>query len=105
MNTQKKKKLEAAGWQVGSAADFLGLTAEEESFIAIKLLLSRRLKQERERRHLTQQALAAQIRLTQARIARLEAGDREVTVDALLKALLASGVSRQEVAKTLASAA
>ena len=37
-------KLEAAGWEVGSAADFLGLSKEEESLIDMKLALASRLK-------------------------------------------------------------
>ncbi|HWQ34339.1 MAG TPA: helix-turn-helix transcriptional regulator [Blastocatellia bacterium] len=105
MNNQRRKKLEAAGWRVGNAADFLGLTETEDAFITVKLLLSRRLKEERERRKLTQKEMAERIHLTQSRIARMEASDREVTIDALLKALFATGVSRQEVAKTLTRAA
>lgn len=31
MDTLKRKRLEVAGWQVGSATDFLGLSAEEEA--------------------------------------------------------------------------
>ena len=35
MKQSKRRKLEAAGWQIGSAADFLGLSTEEESLIDI----------------------------------------------------------------------
>jgi hypothetical protein len=30
MNPAKRKKLEKAGWKIGSASEFLGLTPEEE---------------------------------------------------------------------------
>ena len=33
MKNSKRQKLEAAGWKVGSTADFLGLSKEEESLI------------------------------------------------------------------------
>ena len=36
MKQVKKKRLEAKGWKVGSAADFLELTLEEETFIEMK---------------------------------------------------------------------
>ena len=33
MDKTKQKRLEAAGWRVGDAADFLGLTSEEAAFV------------------------------------------------------------------------
>jgi hypothetical protein len=58
MEPAKRQRLEAAGWTVGDASDFLGLRAEEAAFIELKLALSKRLKQQRESQQLTQQALA-----------------------------------------------
>lgn len=49
MNDKKRKALEAAGWSVGSSSDFLGLTPAEERQIETKLILSKRVKKERER--------------------------------------------------------
>lgn len=40
MDTVKRQRLEAAGWGVGDAADFLELSPEEVAFIEIKLSLS-----------------------------------------------------------------
>jgi len=37
MDAKRKKKLEAAGWKVGDATDFLGLSSEEAEFIEFKL--------------------------------------------------------------------
>jgi hypothetical protein len=34
---EKKRKLEAAGWQVGDTREYLGLTADEAAFVGIKL--------------------------------------------------------------------
>jgi hypothetical protein len=44
MKSAKRKKLEAAGWSVGDAKDFLGLTPDEAALVKIKLDLTRRLR-------------------------------------------------------------
>jgi ribosome-binding protein aMBF1 (putative translation factor) len=58
MDRKKQKRLEAAGWRVGSATEFLGLSAAEEQLVAIKMSLSTRLKKARERSRITQTDLA-----------------------------------------------
>jgi hypothetical protein len=50
MNPDERQRLEAAGWTIGDASDFLGLSPEEAAFIELKLALSKRLKQQRESR-------------------------------------------------------
>jgi len=104
MRSEKRKKLEAAGWKVGSASDFLGLTAEEKAYIEVKLLLSERLKKERTKRHLSQDDLAARLGSSQSRVAKMEAGDPSVSVDLLIRGLLAAGVSKKEIGKLFVSA-
>ena len=37
MDTHKAKQLEAAGWKIGNASDFLGLSPEEAELIEFKL--------------------------------------------------------------------
>jgi hypothetical protein len=44
MKASKRKKLEAAGWKVGSTREFLGLSDEEAAFVELKLTLSASLK-------------------------------------------------------------
>lgn len=39
MKRSKRERLEAAGWRVGTAADFLGLSAEESAFVARRAAL------------------------------------------------------------------
>ena len=58
MDATKQKKLEAAGWRVGSAADFLELSEEEAAYVELKLALSRGLKQRRTHKKITQTKLA-----------------------------------------------
>lgn len=104
MDNKKRKVLEAAGWSVGSASDFLGLTPEEERYIETKLLLSNRLKKERERKQLSQTALAKLLHSSQSRIAKMEANDPGVTVDLLVKALFATGLTTRDLGRLLAEA-
>ena len=44
MRTQRKKELEAAGWKVGSAAEFLGLEAAEQAMVQLRLGLGKSLR-------------------------------------------------------------
>lgn len=105
MDNKKRKTLEATGWNIGSASDFLGLTPQEEQYIATKLILSARLKQERQRNQLSQIALAKRLHSSQSRVAKMEANDPSVTVDLLIKALFATGLTTRDVGKLLAKAA
>lgn len=40
VRADKRKKRERAGWTVGDAGDFLGLTVEERRFVDVKLALA-----------------------------------------------------------------
>ena len=103
MNSSKRKKLEKAGWKFGSAEEFLGLTPEEAAYIEMKLALSKSLRQRRLQKNLSQVAFAAQIDSSQSRVAKMEAGDPSVSIDLILKSLLALGVSRKDVARMITS--
>src|SRR5439155_1485475 len=48
MRTTKKKRLEAAGWAVGTADEFLGLSPEESKIVEMKLALGDSLRRRRE---------------------------------------------------------
>ncbi len=69
MNSSKQKKLEKAGWKFGSAADFLALTPAEEAYVDMKLALAQKLSKERKAQHLTQKALATELKTSQPRVA------------------------------------
>ncbi|MHB8078733.1 MAG: helix-turn-helix domain-containing protein [Candidatus Krumholzibacteriia bacterium] len=102
MDSRKKKALASRGWTVGSAAEFLGLTPEESRFIELKLALAASLKAERLRQDITQAELAKLLGTSQSRMAKMEAADPTVTVDLLLKALLALGMTKKQLAKIVA---
>ena len=103
MRADKRRKLEAAGWKTGSAAEFLELTSEEAAYIEMKLALSRALKARRQQAGLGQNELARMIRSSQSRIAKMEAGDPGVSIDLLMKALLALGTTPKELAQAIAT--
>lgn len=101
MNPETQRRLERAGWSVGDAGDFLRLSGEERRFIEMKLALATGLRRSRERQGLTQTALARRLHSSQSRVAKMEAADRTVSLDLLVRALLALGATRQEVARLL----
>lgn len=99
MKSEQKKRLERSGWTVGGAADFLDLTPEEASFIELKLALAAGIREVRERGGMTQTEVAAKLGSSQSRVAKMEAGDRSVSLDLLVKSLLRIGARPAEIAK------
>lgn len=104
MDRRKGRRLESKGWRVGSAAEFLRLTPEEETLVEIRLALSRALRQRR-RRQITQAQLAKKIRSSQPRVAKAEGGDSSVSLDLLFRAILATGATPRDIGKTIARVA
>jgi len=102
--TKKAAKTESPKWVEGSVQDFLELSSADMELIEIRLAASRLLKATRKEKNLTQQSLAAQLHTSQSRLAKMEAGDSSVSLDLLFRSLFALGVSRKEVADTLAMA-
>jgi len=102
MDSKKKKKLEAKGWVFGNAADFLGLTPEEARLIDLKLALRASIKEERTKQNVTQAELAKAMGSSQSRVAKIERGDPAVSVDLLLKALMALGMSNKQISRIIA---
>jgi len=95
--------LAAGGWKIGSAAEFLGLSKEEAAFVEMKLALARCLREFRIRRNLSQTRVAQLVGSSQSRVAKMESGDPSVSVDLLLRSVLAIGATPRQVARVLAS--
>jgi ribosome-binding protein aMBF1 (putative translation factor) len=102
MKKNKKMKLEAAGWRVGSAAEFLDLTKEEASLIEMKIGLADSIRKRRQARKLTQTQLAKRLGSSQSRVAKMEIADPSVSMDLLVRGLLELGATRSQVAKAIA---
>lgn len=97
MKTKKLKRLQAAGWRTGSAAEFLGLSEPETALVDLKLALVGAVRRSRQKRGMSQIDLAQRMRSSQSRIAKIEAGDASVSLDLIVRALIAAGASRKEV--------
>jgi DNA-binding XRE family transcriptional regulator len=101
MREEKKRRLEAKGWKIGNTKEFLGLSVEEAAYIELKLKLADGLRKRRRRRRLTQVELARRVRSSQSRVAKMEAGDPSVSLDLLIRSLLALGASSRELARII----
>jgi DNA-binding XRE family transcriptional regulator len=98
----KRARLESKGWKIGTVSDFLELTPEETIFVEIKLALSNSLKERRQKR-MTQSELASKIGSSQPRIAKAENGDASVSIELLIRAMLATGATPKDIGQVIAS--
>jgi len=102
MDKRKKKDLESKGYKVGSTEEFLGLSTDESEYIELKLALSQALAKRRKQKNMTQTQLAKILKSSQSRVAKIEKGDPSVSVDLLVKSLLAMGANKKSIAKAIA---
>ena len=103
MEEAKRKRLEEAGWRVGDAQDFLGLTDAEMELIEVRRTLAKVLKQRRQLLKISQQRFAERIGSSQSRVAKMEAGDQSVSLDLLMRSLIYSGSTSAEIGQALVS--
>lgn len=101
MRTLRNKELEAAGWKVGSAAEFLGLDAAEQAMVELRLGLGKSLREKRAQSGLTQTQLARRIGSSQSRVAKMEASDASVSLDLMIRALLALQAKPSEITRAI----
>ena len=59
-------------WVEGSVQDFLKLSDAETAYIETRVALAHRLREERNKKHLTQTDLATVLKTSQSRIAKME---------------------------------
>src|ERR1700682_5832047 len=103
MRESKRRRLQARGWKVGSAKAFLGLSDQEAAYIELKLRLAASLLECRRRCHLTKMDLARFLRSSQSRIAKMESGDPSVSLDLLVRSLLALGTSARQLSRIIST--
>lgn len=101
MDKKKREKLEAKGFKITSVAEFLELTPDETAIIEIRLDLSKALKEYRTKSKLTQGEFAKKLKTSQSRVAKMEAGDKSVSLDLLIKNLLKSGFDRKGLSEII----
>lgn len=103
MDAARRKRLEKAGWRVGTVAEFLNLTPAESALIDMHLSLSKKLREQRVHAGMSQSELAKRVGSSQSRIAKMEASDASVTLDLMIRSLLELGVSSKDIARAIAS--
>lgn len=101
MDHGERKRLEEAGWQVGSVEEFLGLTHEETVYIELRVRLAEALRDRRRDANLSQKAFATAMKSSQSRIAKAEANNHSVSLDLLIRSLIALGVSLSELGRII----
>jgi ribosome-binding protein aMBF1 (putative translation factor) len=102
MEKHKRKRLETAGWRFGSPAEFLGMTDEEAAIVEVRLGLATAIRERRDRRGMTQEQLGRLLGSSQSRVAKMEAADRSVSIDLMVRSLLRMGATRKELAAYIA---
>lgn len=102
MTTTKIEQLEAKGFTVGNASDFLGLSPVEEAITETSHILSNLVRDTREAQGLTQGQLAERLGTSQPNIGRLENGVG-TTFDKQFAALYEMGLGPREIADAIAS--
>jgi ribosome-binding protein aMBF1 (putative translation factor) len=103
MREEKKRRLEAKGWKIGNVKEFLRLSDEESAYIELKIRLAEGLRERRQRNGLSQEDLARILKSSQSRIAKMEAGDASVSLDLLIRSLLALGTSDRELSRIISA--
>jgi DNA-binding XRE family transcriptional regulator len=103
MKKSKKEKLQKLGYIVTDTKEYLGLSDEEMALIDLKIQLMNKLRVIRKKAGVTQKELAKIMQTSQSRIAMLEGGSSDVSLDLVCKALFALGISKKQIAKVIAS--
>jgi len=101
MHEAKRRRLEARGWRIGDTKEFLRLSDEESAYIELKMRLAANLRDQRRRRRISQAKLAQRLNSSQSRVAKMEAGDPSVSLDLLVRSLLALGTSNGRLYRIL----
>jgi DNA-binding XRE family transcriptional regulator len=91
MDPRKRRKLRAMGGRVTTVKKFLGLTPAEDAVVELRLQLAEAIRKRRIAAGLTQAGLAKVIGSSQSRVAKMEGGDPQASIESLVRALAALG--------------
>src|SRR3954464_5900445 len=98
MREEKRKRLEAKGWKVGTPKELLNLTDEEAAYVELRFKLAEGLKARRSAKGLTQMDLAKAVHSSQSRGAKMEPRGPPWSRALLVKSLLFRGASTRDLA-------
>jgi transcriptional regulator with XRE-family HTH domain len=102
MNAERRAELEARGYYVTTAAEWLGLSQAQSDRVEINLALSAFLGSVRERAGLSMRAAGRRVGLTEAQYRRLESGEGENAIGRMIEAALKLGVRYREIGLAIA---
>lgn len=91
MDAEEERALEAAGFKFGDFADFLGMDDVERQQVAFRADLGAAIRRLRESLGQTQKDFGASIGFAQPKVARVEIGAPEVSLDLMLRAFFGAG--------------
>src|SRR5687767_4247881 len=91
MDRRERAALEAAGFRIGDAEDFLGLSDEDRQRVERRLAVSRAARRRREELRLSQAEVAKRMKSSQPRVNKIEAGAPGVSLDLMFRELFALG--------------
>jgi transcriptional regulator with XRE-family HTH domain len=74
----------------------------EAEYVDLKLRLADSLRRRREKQRISLSDLARLVGSSQSRVAKMERGDPSVSLDLLVRTLLAVGASRRDLARAVA---
>ncbi len=97
ISAEKKERLQAAGWKIGTAKYFLQLSNEAAKLVEIKLALVTAVKKSRIKNKLSQIDLAQRMKSTQSRIAKIESADLSVSLNLIVRTLIANGATSRDI--------
>ena len=100
MDSKKRRRLEAAGWRVGTVPEFLGLTDAEFELVEMHVRLTDEIKRRLEKAKISQARLAEELGTSAPRLSNMLAG-KQVSTDALVRALIVLGATVREVGKVV----
>jgi len=98
-----RRSRKPAKWRQGTVQEFLGLSDEVAQVTRVKSALAVLLQQRRKARSWSQTTMAERIGSGQSRVAKMEAAHPSVSLELLIKALLATGATMTDVAAVMAT--
>ncbi len=93
----RRRRRSETGWREGTVQDFLGLSDAEAALVNMKAALAVRLHHRRRGLALSQTELAERLGSGQSRVAKMEAAHPSVSLELLVRALLATGMTMAEI--------
>lgn len=87
---------------MGTAQDCLGMDETEAALVEIRVSLAMSIRARRKPAKITQTALAKQAGTTQARVAKAEHGNSEISLDLCMRVIFVLGAIPEKIAQAIA---